>query len=185
MPATATRVVDVKALDEPGLAALERQLLPVALSVFGNFDDTQLHQGLVSDLYALVRIQLMLREDGGVVGYCLFRLHETELGGRSCAVVRSALVVERAHRGSAPFRAFVAAQMLAYRLAHPGREMYGFDLLIHPTSYITVAQGFSAFWPHWDRETPPEIEAPERVNAFETAGMRILCSERGRERRIA
>src|SRR5690606_24847827 len=104
-----------------------------------------------------VRVQVIEDQSGRTIGMAWFRVHETEFRGRPIAVVRVALAVERAHRGGAPFGGFLAGELLKYRVANPRRDIYGFDLVVHPTSYITVTRLLGEWWPHPERETPADI----------------------------
>lgn len=154
-----TRVVDPRALADADRERFVDEILPVFLTVFQNYDRPGVVRGLMADVYALVRVLVMSEPSGRAVGLALFRVHETEFEGRPIAAVRVGLGIERLHRGGAPFGSFLAAELVKYRLANPRREVYGFDYIVHPTSYLTVTKMVGEAWPHFERETPPAMLA--------------------------
>lgn len=168
-----TRIIDPKALSPDALERFVDDIFPVYQSVFANYERAGVAKGLTADAYALVRVQTMHDESGRTVGLAIFRVHETEFKGRPIAAVRVGLAVERSYRGGAPFGAFLAGELLKYKVAHPRRTLYGFDLVVHPSSYLAATRLLGDCWPHWERETPADMHelAVKLADAF--GGARI------------
>jgi hypothetical protein len=74
-------------------------------------------------------------------------------------VVRSVVGTARAYRGQNVNIAWALQMLLAHRLRHPGRRMYGLSTIVHPSSYLLVVRYVERYWPKPYQHTPDDVLA--------------------------
>lgn len=61
------------------------------------------------------------------------------------------------YRGRAATHGFYMLEAFKYRVLHPTENLFYLGMLVHPSSYLLLAQSFWQIFPRYDRETPQTV----------------------------
>jgi len=158
------RIARSESVDPRALTAAERDVLADALvdvfsEVFDGVDGAYVRRTMLDAPTERTVLLLHRSDEGRVVGCFAIMFYARQFRGESTVVVRSVVGTMRAYRGQNVNIAWALRTLLAYRLQHPGRPMYGLGAMGHPSSYLQVVRYVERYWPRPDQRTPDDILA--------------------------
>jgi hypothetical protein len=161
MPTMATlvvaEIVTPKTLDSASKAMFIDSLYEVHCRIFAGVDKKSFVKYVVDSQAEHTSIQLYRGEAGELVGYFAVHVFERALGGRTVAILRGEAGILRSHRGGNAVIGFGIDRIVRYMASHPGRPMYYFGSLVHPSSYAQIERYADRLWPNPEVETPADI----------------------------
>ncbi len=151
--------VDPRSLPAAERDALADALVEVFAEVFDGVDVAYMRRTVIDAPTERTALLLHRSAEGRIVGCFAVMFYARTFRGEPTIVVRSVVGTMRAYRGQNVNIGWALRTLLAYRLAHPGRPMYGLGAMGHPSSYLQVVRYVDRYWPRPDQRTPDDVLA--------------------------
>ncbi|MBN1206650.1 MAG: cyclic nucleotide-binding domain-containing protein [Myxococcaceae bacterium] len=152
-----SEVIVPKALSPEARHQLIDALYAVHEEIFDGVEREAFAKYVVESKAEHTWLQIHKNEAGSIVGYFALHIFEREFGGKPTAVFRAEAGSLRAYRGGSITMRFGLRRVLSYLLRNPRRTAWYLGSLVHPSSYMLLANHFGAVWPHREQATPPEV----------------------------
>lgn len=151
------RVTDPSSLTDIEREQFVDELYAVQCDVFDGVERQAFQRYVVDSSARKTEIKSFHDDSGDVVGYMAIHLFDRVVDGVESVVIRAEAGMKRAHRGASSSTSFMARH--AFRqLLTDRRPTWYMGSLVHPSSFMALTRHVSVFWPHPERETPPNIE---------------------------
>lgn len=154
-----SETIDPRALSEAERAALTDALVEVFADIFDGVDGAYMRRTVIDAPTERTTLLVHRNEEGRIVGCFAVMFYERTFRGAPTIVVRSVVGTMRAYRGGNVNIAWALRTLLAYRLEHLGKAMYGLGAMGHPSSYLQVVRYVGTYWPRPDQQIPDDILA--------------------------